>query len=70
MDRYNETTYVIRQIIKQHQKFDHAWNHISDHAIMETIPYEDQKRGISSAINNFLLHPTESQNVKQLKRIS
>ena len=31
MDRYSDTTFLIRQIIKQHEKFNHAGNNVSNH---------------------------------------
>ena len=31
-DIYSNTVLLIRQIIKQHSNFDHAWNHINDHS--------------------------------------
>ena len=43
LDRYNDTTFLLRQITEQHQ--NHAWNHIS------ALPR--YKRGIISAIHNF-----------------
>ena len=34
MDRYSDTTFLIRQITMQQQKLNHAWNHIKDHPDM------------------------------------
>ena len=45
LDKCNDTTSILRQIVKQYQKYDHAWNHINDRL---------KKRGIISAISNIL----------------
>ena len=55
-------------IHKQHQIFNHAWNHISDHPNMTNGIISRQKKGIFSAIYNFLFGLTDSHDVKQLKK--
>ena len=30
-ERYGDTVFLLRQISKQHSKFNHMWNHVSDH---------------------------------------
>ena len=34
LDRYSDTTFLLRQITKQYQPFHHAWIHISNHLNM------------------------------------
>ena len=40
LDGFSGTTFLLQQIMKQHQKVDHALNHISEHPNManDTIP--------------------------------
>ena len=64
LDRYSDATFILRQTTKQHQKFNHTWNDISDHPNMANNTILRQKRGIISAIYNFLFGTTESQDVK------
>ena len=68
MDTYSNTTFLIWQIPKQHQNFDHVWNHINDHPNMKNDTLSKQKRGNSSVIYNFLFGWTDSQDVKQSEK--
>ena len=43
MDRYSDTASLIRQITKQHQKLDCAWNCINDHSKVAVIPYQNKE---------------------------
>ena len=48
LDRYSDMPFlIIRQIAKQHQKFDHAWNHNSHHPNMTNITMSRQKEEFS-----------------------
>ena len=49
-DRYSGTTFLLRKITKQHQKFDHAWNDRLDMTNNTIFRYI---RGIISAITIF-----------------
>ena len=68
MDKDGDTTFFIRQITKQDQKFDHAWMHILDHCNITNDTISRQKRGMILAIHNFLYGKKGSQDVKQLKK--
>ena len=62
-DRYSDTVFLIWQITKQHLVFKHARNHINEQPNMVNDTLLIQKRGIFSAIFNFLFRPSESQNL-------
>ena len=68
MDTYSDAVFLIQQTTKQHQKCDDVWNHMTDHPNMVNQTISGQKRGIFSAIYNFLFGPNESQDVN-LKRM-
>ena len=70
LDTYSESTFLLRQTTKQHQKFHHAWNHIIDHPNMVNNPISRQKKGIISELYNFLFGLTKSQHVKKFKKCS
>ena len=65
--KYGEIVLVIKQIIKQHYSFDHAWNHINKHSNIAN-ETSRHKRGLFLTIFNFLFGPLENQTVKQLEK--
>ena len=49
-DRYTDTIFLLRQVTKQHSKFNHALNHIADHPNMVNDNTSRHKRGFFSNI--------------------
>ena len=47
LDRYSDTTFLLQQITKQHQEFDHDWNHINNHPNVAKIWYQNKKEELS-----------------------
>ena len=68
MDRYNDTTFLIRQITKQCYMFNIACNQISDLSNMANDAILKQKKGIFSAVYNFLFGLAKSQDVPEFIR--
>ena len=60
MDRYSDVIFLIRQVTKQHQKFNHAWNHINYHPNIVNDTISRQKKGFFSAIYNSLFGQTKN----------
>ena len=70
IDRYSDTTFLIRQITKNANNSIMLGDHISDHPNMTIDTYQEkQNREIFSTIYNFLFSLTESQDIKQLKKL-
>ena len=69
MDRKSDAVSLIRQISKQHLKFNHAYNHINERLtlIWQMILSQDTKEDFT-AMFKFLFSPIESQHLKQLKQ--
>ena len=47
LERYSDITFLLKQISKQHQRFDHAWNYISNDLNMENHTTSKQKEELS-----------------------
>ena len=65
MNRYNDTVFAIRQIVKQNKKFYSAWNHIIEESTVANYTVSRNKGEIFSVIYDFLFRPTENLYVKQ-----